>query len=119
MEENNKEIGTVQVDKNVLAQVIRLAVAKIDGARLYQSTGLSLYFKNLVDKFKAEGITIRVDPPNNLSLKVNLEVRYGLNVNDTAKQVQNQIKEDILKLITINIKSIDIRVRSIERGSIK
>ncbi|MBF0478753.1 MAG: Asp23/Gls24 family envelope stress response protein [Candidatus Omnitrophica bacterium] len=116
MEDKSQEIGVVQVHNVVLAQIIRAAVDKVDGAHLYRSGSFWSKILSIFDKSAAEGLSIRVDSTNNFTVKVNLAVRYGLNVNDTAKLVQNQIKEDILKSVTINIKTIDIRVWSIERG---
>ena len=112
--EDKIDLGSVQVHKKVFAEIISSAIDEVDGVHLIQ--------ENLGDKLVGifgqkdfPGIDIKVDEDHEVTLELQILVRYGMNIPDAARQVQQTIKSAIDKTLDINLKDINVNVQGIER----
>jgi uncharacterized alkaline shock family protein YloU len=115
MKENEKiDLGSVQVHKQVFAEIIASAMDELEGVSLIPKN-----FGNMLvgafGKKKFHGINIKVDEGDEVTLEVHVLVRYGINIHDAARQVQRTIKSAIEKTLDIKLKDINVNVHGIEK----
>ena len=115
MKRDNKiDLGSVQVHKKVLAEIITSAIEGVHGVHLIQKNIGNRLFE-MFGRKDFPGIDIQVDDNHEVTLEVQVVVYYGLNIPDAARQVQATIKSAIDKTLDINLKDINVNVQGIER----
>lgn len=109
------DLGSVQVDKSVFDEIITSAVGEIDGIQLIrQNIGNRLF--GLFGQNDIPGIDIKIDDKHEVTLGVKVLVRYGMNIPDAAKQIQEAIKLAVDKTLNVDLKDVNITVQGIARG---
>lgn len=108
------DLGSVQVNKKVFAEIISSALDEVEGVRLIPKN----FGNRLVAMFGQKdfpGIDVRVDENHEVTLALQVFVRHGMNIPDLARQIQETIKLAIDKTLDINLKDININVQGIEK----
>ena len=108
------DLGSVQVHKKVFAEIISSAMDEVDGVSLIQKN-LGNKLSEMFGKRDFPGIDIRVEEGDEVTLEVQVFVRYGMNIPDAARQVQRTVKSAIDRTLDINLKDINVNVQGIER----
>ena len=62
------------------------------------------------------GINIRVDERGDVSIDLNVLIRYGLNIPDIAQEIQDVIKSAVKKTANLILKEINISVNGITKA---
>ena len=109
------DLGSVQIHKYVIADIVVTAIANVKGLSLAGSNLLGKAQEFLGIK-KYPAVNVYVDKGNQVSISVKVAVKYGLSVQDVAAQAQDLIREAIEKTVDIDLKDININIRGIERG---
>ncbi len=108
------DFGSIKIHKKVLAELVISAVNDIEGVQippkdfltnLAELTGLKLY----------PAVSVTIDQNNQVSLEVKVNVRYGLNIPEVARHVQEVIRDAIERTADIDLKDIHVNVQGIER----
>jgi uncharacterized alkaline shock family protein YloU len=108
-------LGVIQVHKRVIADICAVAIHEIDGvslARNETADGLLALFG--IRNNSAVGVI--VDERNQVSVIVKVNMRYGLNLSDTSRRIQDVVMTAVEKMADINLKDVDVSIRGIERG---
>ncbi|HBR14681.1 MAG TPA: hypothetical protein DD723_03935 [Candidatus Omnitrophica bacterium] len=113
--DDSLDFGSVQVHKKVLADIVSSAINDIEGVSLITKT-LSDYFGELLGRQNIPGVEVVIDENHEVTIDVKVIVRYGLNIPDMARQIQETIKAVIAKTVDIHLKSVNINIQGIERG---
>ena len=112
--EDNIDLGSVQVQKKVFAEIISSATEReFYNPRIWKNLGDKLV--GIFGQKDSPGIDIKVDEDHEVTLELQILVRYGMNIPDAARQVQETIKSAIDKTLDINLKDINVNVQGIER----
>ena len=109
------DFGSVQIHKKALAEIIYFAVTDMEGV-YFGSKGL---WEQIADFFGYKyfpRIHIQVEPNEEISIQVEVFIRYGLNIPEMANQIQEMIKMVLEKIINMNLIKIDVHIVGIERG---
>ncbi len=116
MKETNKlDLGSVKVHRKAIAEIIALTLGELEGVGLVQRGPLG----KLLEYFPQEdlyGVNVHVDENASISVAVNVVVQYGLNIPDVAREIQDAVKAAICRSLNIDLSSINIYIRGIERG---
>lgn len=116
MHQNNLDLGSVQVHKNAIAEIVYSAVTTIDGVSFpFQKFGNKLY--DFLNFRVYPGIKVEIDEGYNISIVVKIVVRFGLNISDVATQVQDTVKAAIEQMVDLNLKDINVNIVGVERGA--
>ena len=110
------DLGSVQIHKKALAEIVAAAVSEVPGAKLI-SKNLKQRVSGLFGFEDIPGVDIALDQQNHISLEVKVIVTYGLSVPDIAKQIQTAIKAAMDRSVDIIVKEINVNIHGIERGS--
>ena len=114
-QEKSIDFGSVRIHKKAIAEIARAALNDIEGASLMEKDAIGT-IKQWLRQEDVLGITVFVDENQDVSIDMNVQVRYGLNIPDVAREVQDAVKAAIRKTVDISIKDINVNIQGIERG---
>ncbi len=108
------DFGSVQVHKRAIADIVCSAIRDIDGVRLIEND-FKDSLRELLGYKNYSGIIVNVDESNQISIELKIVVRYGLNVPEIAREVQDIVRLAAEKTIDINLKDITVNIQGVER----
>ena len=114
-EDNELDFGAIKIHKKAIAEIIITAVKDMENVSLLKQDFLATLVE-LGGGRRYPGIAVSIDKNNQVSIEVKVKIRYGLNIQEAARQVQEIIKSAIEKTVNIDIKDIHVIVYGIERG---
>ncbi|MFH1655539.1 MAG: Asp23/Gls24 family envelope stress response protein [Candidatus Omnitrophota bacterium] len=118
MEEAKTDLGAVRIHNNVIAAITSLAVSEVDGV-----VGIHKGFKdniyNIFGRKDSAAIKIDMDKNNEINLDVAITVKYGVNIPEIARKVQESIHAAIEKSTDLSLKEINVNIQEIEKEAEK
>lgn len=111
------DLGSIQIHKKVLAQLAAAAIEKMEGVHLLEQS----FTGGLLDLCGIRtfpGISVTVDKNNQVSLEIKVRVKYGLNIQDIARQAQDAVRASVERTVDIDLKDVNINIQGMERGTI-
>ena len=108
------DLGSVQVHKKAIADIASSALREIDGVHLVENDFKTTILDILGIKGYS-GIVVTEDESRQVSMELKIVVRYGLNVPEIAREVQDLVRAAVLKSIDIHLKDVIVNVQGIER----
>ena len=103
--------GEVKIADDVVASIAAIAAGEVDGV-LAMNGGIGDRLKNTVGMKGGSGV--RVDVAGNM-VRVDLAVviKYGHNVMETSKTVQDKVKNSIENMTGLNVTNVNIRITGV------
>jgi len=115
MKLDSSGLGSVQVHKHVLEEIIFNTIKDIHGVNLAKRDFASRLF-GLFTRKGYPGIVIKFDRSDHVTVNVGVSVYFGMNIPRIASAVQDSIKDALDKTVDINLKNINVTIQGIERG---
>ena len=112
---NKVDLGSIKIHKQVLADIIQSAVLTVPGITL-ATKDWGNHLVDLVGVKKNPGITVAIEKNSQVTIEVKVKVRFGLNIHDAARQIQEAVRAAIDKTVDIDLKDINVNIQGIERG---
>jgi uncharacterized alkaline shock family protein YloU len=109
------DLGSVQVHKKVLAEIVAAALHEVSGVKLIEKN-ISNVLVELFGKKDFPGIDVKVDDHHEVTLEIKVLVQYGINIPDVARLVQETVKSAVDKTLDVHLKDIHVNVQGIVRG---
>ena len=105
--------GVIQIANDVVSSIAGLAVMEIDGvARLTGNITRELVTK-LGRKSLSKGIRLNFSG-NELSVDVSIEVKFGYNIVEVSKNVQDRVKTNVNTMTGLKVSTVNVRVSGID-----
>ena len=108
------DIGSIHIDREVIEEIINTAVREIEGVRLKPPTMLGRIF-SFLRKSKYYGIKLDLDMNQDLSIVIDIHIKYGDHLAKTAEKVQNHVKLSVEKAVDVKVKDINVNVQGVDR----
>ncbi len=112
---NKVDLGSIKIHKQVLADLIYSSVLTVPGVSLVGKSWEAQAY-DLLGVKKYPGIAITIEKDSQVTIEVKVKVRFGLNIHDAARQIQEAIRTAIDKTVDIDLKDINVNIQGIERG---
>ena len=109
-----EDFGSIRIHKQVLAELVISAVQEIDGVSIISKDILS-QLGDLIGLKRYPAVKVSIDKNDQISLEVRVSVRYGLNIPEVARHVQEVVREAVERATDIDLKDIHVNVQGIER----
>ena len=109
------DLGVVHIHKNVVADIVASTVTDVDGVSLIPKT----FVENCGELFGQKvvpGVTVNVDENSDVSVDIQVVVRYGMNIPDIGRHIQDVVRSIVQKTVDISLKGINVNIQGIERG---
>lgn len=108
-------LGIIEVHKRVVADICTAAIAGIDGVSMSRNAALEDICA-VVGVRKNSAVEVRIDPLGQVSVVVKVVVRYGINLADVSRRIQDVVMTAVERMADINLKDVDVSIQGIERG---
>jgi uncharacterized alkaline shock family protein YloU len=109
------DLGVVHIHKNVVADIVASTVVDVDGVSLIPKS----FAENCGELFGQKvvpGVTVNVDENSDVSVDIQVVVRYGMNIPDIGRHIQDVVRSIVQKTVDISLKEINVNIQGIERG---
>ena len=116
MDSSRVDLGSIQIHKKAIADLTYSAISDIEGVSLIPKDLISKFLEYLGEK-KYPGIGVTIDKNGLVAIEVKVCVRYGFNIQDIARQIQEAVKTAVERTVDISLKDITVNVYGIERGT--
>lgn len=105
--------GFIQIADDVVASIVGLAVTEVDGVS--KLTGDIT--REIIAKLGKNNLSrgIRIDFSGEaLKIDVSVEIKFGYNIVDVSKAVQEKVKQSLLTMTGLECSVVNVRVSSID-----
>lgn len=112
MIEEEKELGSVKIDNEVLSSIASVAAKKVSGVYKIATSligGITQIFKKTPDA----GIKVVVGE-GEVSFELGVVVEYGVNIPEITYQIQKAIKEEVEKMSGLKVTRVDVIVHGVK-----
>jgi len=111
MNEEEKQLGIVKIDNEVLGSIASIAAKKVPG--VYKiTTSFVGGLAQLIRKIPDAGIKVVVGE-GEVSFELGIVVEYGVNIPEVTYRVQNSIKEEVEKMTKLKVIKVDVLVHGV------
>ena len=113
MQENiltNNQNGEIKVSNQVISVISGMAVNEIEGvAALAEDLDSTVYSKKMLSR----GIFVEVKN-DELTVTLNIVVKYGYHINEVAREVQLKVKDALENMLGFRIKTVNVIVAGVD-----
>lgn len=101
--DNNFECGQIKISNDVISSIVSIAVEETEGFRIV---------KTLVDKVtsKNQAIKIAFAEDESLSISVDVNIEYGLKIQEEVVRVQENIISNIEIMTGLKVSQVNVYV---------
>lgn len=108
----NNEFGTIEIDKQVIAQIAYKAAMES-----YGLVGLAHKSKGIVELLKGEnatkGVSVQELEDGTIAIELYVIMQYGTNISTVANNIIDKVKYTLEKMTAIKVSKIDVNVQGI------
>lgn len=113
--ENRIDLGVIQVHKRVIADICQAAVGQIEGVSMARNA----FIEDITSFFGARcntAVDVRINTAGQISVVLRVFVRYGINLADISRRIQDAVMTAVEKMADLNLRDVDVSIQGIERG---
>lgn len=111
------ENGTIEINDHVLKQIIYDAVSEIEGIQIVSNRIIDHFFK-FFSKSDCEVIGLNIKNEKDINATICIGIKYNLDLPARTKEIQNIVKEKVMKTANISLNRIDIHILNLDRGAL-
>jgi len=108
----NGKIGEVQIADEVVAAIAGLAASEVKGVAATGSNVTNEIVSKFGKKNLSKGIKVLVGP-DSVSVDMALTIDYGYGIPETAKLVQEKVKNAIENMTGLTVKEVNVRIAGV------
>jgi len=116
-QENQIDLGTIQIHRKAIADIAYSAISDMDGVHLIPND-FKASLKELLGYKDYSGIIVHVDAQNQVSIELKLRLRYGVNVPEVAREVQDVVRVAVERTADVILKEVKVNILGIEKGEL-
>jgi uncharacterized alkaline shock family protein YloU len=114
--ENKVDLGVIQVHTNVIADICAEAIADVEGVALLRNESLESLCR-IVGIRKNTAVQVQLEADGQVRrVVVKVTVRYGLNLSDISRRVQDSVMTAVERMADVNLRDVDVSIEGIQRG---
>nr|AGF93464.1 protein containing DUF322 [uncultured organism] len=102
-------LGEIEISKDVITTIAAVAALEVDGLVEQSSkSGISSVFKRSSNK------TVETElEDGHVKINVNIAVRYGYPVHETAEEVQDRVQEEVEEMTGLGVSEVNVDVAAL------
>ncbi len=114
-DDSTNELGVLRIHKNVVSSISSIAATEIEGVKRVGKDFKSGLLELAGHKFSS-AIKVEISKNEEVRVEIPLIIKYGYNIPEVAKGVQENVRQALEKMSSLSIKDINVNVQGIERG---
>lgn len=107
---SNDQGNEIKIDLSVLETVLGMAAVQVDGVAGMRGNLRSNLNNLLGVASPGKGVTLHVDDDNRLTGDVYVYLNYGVNVPQTASELQIKLREQLRQMTDLTLSKINVHV---------
>ena len=115
---DDNTLGTVQISDNVLAVISALAATEPEGIASIREGLSGDQITRSGMKALAKSVKVTVDG-NDITIQLVLNMKYGYNIPETTKQVQEKVKDVVENMTGFNVVNVHVSIADVDMGGVK
>ena len=100
---------------SAFSEIAAAALEEIDGVSLAPKP-VGYQVLEMFGQNQHPGVIVTVDKNHQVSIEMRVYIRYGVNIPDAARQIQDVVRVAVERTTDINLREINVNVQGIERG---
>lgn len=105
--------GAIKIADDVVASIVGLAVTEVDGVSKLTGDITREIIAKLGKNNLSKGISIDFSGEK-LRVNVSVEVKFGYNIVEVSKAIQDKVKQSLLTMTGLECKTVNVRVSGID-----
>lgn len=114
-EKTQVDFGAIKIHKKAIAEIVLTSIRDVEGVTLLRQDFVGALLE-LAGGRHYPGITVNIDKTNQVAIEIKVRVKFGLNLQEAARHVQDVVRSAIERTVDIDIKDIHVVIYGIERG---
>jgi uncharacterized alkaline shock family protein YloU len=113
MEEQQNELGTVEISPEVIEVIAGIAASEVEGVATMRGN----FAAGVAERFgrKNHGKGVKVDlGEDGITVEVSVVMVYGYSIPEVAKKIQSNIKQALQTMTAIELQSVNIHVVGVQ-----
>lgn len=106
------ENGSINISEDVISTMVRTAITEIDGVAGISNTAGAELAELIGIKTVSKGIKVQI-VDDTIKVDAVILVRYGCNIVNVAKEVQNSVTEAVQAITGINKAEVNVHVSGV------
>ena len=115
---DDNTLGTVQISDDVLAVISALAATEPEGIASIRDGLSGDQISRSGMKALAKSVKVTVDE-GRITVHLVLNMKYGYNIPDTTKQVQEKVKDTLENMTGLEVKAVHVSIADVQTQTIK
>ena len=108
--------GVIQIANDVVSNIAGLAVMEVEGVSKLTGNITRELITKLGRKSLSKGIRLDFSG-NELKVEVSIEVKFGYNIVNVSKNVQDRVRSNINTMTGLKVSTVNVRVSGIDTAS--
>lgn len=114
MDTQNKAFGDVKISEDVLATIAAEAASGVQGVSAMAST-IAANIKDMIGlKNGSKGVSVVLDAEGQVTVTLNITISYGVKIQETALEVQNEVMKAITDMTGYAIRAVNVNVLNVD-----
>ncbi len=110
----NEDTGIIQIADDVVASIVGLAVTEVDGVSKLTGNITREIVAKLGKNNLSKGVVVEYDEDQKAKIDVSVEVKFGYNIMDVSKEIQERVIQTLQTMTGIETSVINVRVSGID-----
>ena len=108
------DTGIIQIADDVVSSIVGLACTEVDGVSKLTGGITRDIISKLGKNNLSNGIKVVYQEDNSVIVDVSVEVKFGFNIVDVSKAIQEKVKQSLLTMTALKCDTVNVRVSSID-----
>ena len=111
----NTKGDCIKISDEVIAVIAGIATTETEGVASVGAGGIAANWTELISgkKNNSKGIKVEIEEKN-VSIEIQLVVKYGVNIPEVASSVQYAVKNAVEEMTGLSVEKIDVKVIGIK-----
>ncbi len=114
--DDGDDIGGVHISTAVVASIVKHSALEVTGVASVGGSGLDGLLEHLGGRRAEKGVQIVENAQEAYEIKVNLEMKFGTRIFDTAKLVQRNIFEKVRLMTGKQVANVEVFIDGVVRN---
>lgn len=108
----NDGLGEVRIADEVIAVIAGLAASEVKGVGSMAGNATRELIEKIGARSLAKGVKLVMEE-DEIKVAMNVNLRYGYNVPDTSKEIQEKVKTAIETMTGLNVPEVNIKIAGV------
>ncbi|MEA4816475.1 MAG: Asp23/Gls24 family envelope stress response protein [Lachnospiraceae bacterium] len=110
--QNMSPAGQIQIADEVIAVIAGTAAMEVEGVEAAAGASKNTIAEFFGKKSNSKGVKVFVNE-GEVSIEIDISIKFGIKINDTALEVQKKIKNAVENMTGLSVTKIDVNVSDI------